>query len=606
VRSPKAIKNRASVLRQRVVLVFIGVLWALDVPGIAQESSLGRAKQIVILYTHRTLTPINADWDRGIRSSLTAGFDEPLDIEIEYLNLVRHKDPDYLRGWIELLKTKYASKPPDLVLPVYVPALEFTLQHRETIFPNVPIVFCSAPPKVAERAHGQPKVTGVAFRLDIAGTVEIARQLHPANNRLMVLSGSSELERGLKRTTQEAILAMNTGMEIDFVEGLPRGQLLKKVAAADRNTSILMLTYEEDSVGTNYSTLEIIEQMSTESSVPLYGLYDTLLGNGIVGGSLQSAESQGKLAGELAVRVLKGERPEDMPIVGLDTVQMMFDARQLRRLNISLDSLPSGSHIRYREPTFWEQFGRYVLFGATAIIVQSLIIAALLVNRSRRFRAEREARDLAGKILTAQEDERRYLAREMHDDLSQRLAASAIEAGNLEQRFQESPESHAALGSLKKNLIVICDDVHRLSRQIHPAILDDFGLADALHSECDRYADRERVAVEFRSGELPAKLPKEVGLCLYRIAQEALWNAAKYSHSERVTVELNADPEFVHLEIRDFGRGFEPLQVSEHQGLGLASMKERARLVRGTINIDSAPGKGAKITVQVPVPEGES
>jgi signal transduction histidine kinase len=595
-----------SVLNGKFALTVICAIYAWSMPIAAQERLARNTKQIVILYTHRTLTPINADWDRGIRSALTAGFDEPLDIEIEYLNLVRHKDPDYLRGWIELLKTKYAAKPPDLVLPVYVPALEFTLQHRETIFPNIPIVFCSAPPKVAERAHGQPMVTGVAYRLDIAGTVETARRLHPAHNRLMVLSGSSELERGLKRATQDALLALNTGIEIEFVEGLPRRQLLEKVATADRDTSILMLTYEEDSAGTNYSTLEIIEQISAESSVPMYGLYDTLLGHGIVGGSLQSAESQGKLAGGLAARVLKGERPEDMPIVGLDTIQMMFDTRQLRRLNVSLDSLPPGAHVLYREPTFWEQFGRYVLLGATAILIQSLIIAALLVNRSRRVRAEREARDLAGKILTAQEDERRYLAREMHDDLSQRLAASAIEAGNLEQRFLESPESHAALGSLKKNLIAICDDVHRLSRQIHPAILDDFGLADALHSECDRFADRERVAVEFRAGELPANLPKEVALCLYRIAQEALWNAAKYAHSERVTVELNADPEFVHLEIRDFGRGFEPLQVSDRQGLGLASMKERARLVRGTINIDSAPGKGAKITVQVPVPEGES
>ncbi len=589
-----------------VILAVICLSWSLAVPCIAQEQQSRRAKKIVILYTHRTLTPINADWDRGIRSSLTAGFDEPLDIEIEYLNLVRHKDPDYLRGWIELLKTKYAAKPPDLVMPVYVPALEFTLQHRETIFPDIPIVFCSAPSKVAERAHRQPKVTGVAFRLDIAGTVETAKRLHPGNSRLMVLSGCSELERGLKRATQDAIFAMNTGMEIDFVEGLPRSQLLERVAAADRNTSILMLTYDEDSVGTNYSTLEIIKQMSTESSAPVYGLYDTLLGHGIVGGSLQSAESQGKLAGGLAVRVLKGERPEDMPIVGLDTVQMKFDSRQLRRLNVSIDSLPPGSRVLYREPTFWEQFGHYVLFGATAILVQSLTIAALLVNRSRRVRAEREARDLAGKILTAQEDERRYLAREMHDDLSQRLAASAIEAGNLEQRFQESPETHAALGHLKTNLIAICDDMHRLSRQIHPAILDDFGLTDALHSECERFADRERVTVEFRSGELPAKMPKEVALCLYRIAQEALWNAAKYAHSDRITVELNADPEFVHLEIRDFGRGFEPLQLSHHRGLGLASMKERARLVRGTIKIDSAPGKGAKITVQVPVPEGES
>ena len=364
-----------------------------------------------------------------------------------------------------------------------------------------------------------------------------------------------------------------------------------------------MLTYEADVVGTNYSTAEIVEQISTASSAPVYGLYDTLLGHGIVGGRLQSAEAQGRLAGELAVRVLGGERPADIPIVGQDTIQMMFDARQLRRSNVSLDRLPPGSRVLYREPTFWEQFGRYALLGVSALVVQSLIIAALLLNRSRRVRAEREARDLAGKILTAQEDERRYLAREMHDDLSQRLAASAIEAGNLEQRFLESPESHAALGSLKRNLIAICDDVHRLSRQIHPAILHDFGLADALHSECDRFAEREGAAVQFRAGQLPANLSKEVALCLYRIAQEALWNAAKYAHSDKVTVELNADPEFVHLEIRDFGRGFDPLQLSDRQGLGLASMKERTRLVRGKITIDSAPGKGTTITVQVPVPE---
>jgi signal transduction histidine kinase len=592
--------------RCRIFLIVVVLAWWPAVLCLAQEHLPRHTKQIVILYTHRTLTPINADWDRGIRSSLMAGFDELLDIEIEYLNLVRHKDPDYLRGWIELLKTKYAAKPPDLVIPVYVPALEFTLEHRESIFPDVPIVFCSAPSKLAERAHGQPKVTGVAFRLDITGTVETARRLHPANNRLMVLSGSSDSELALKYATQDAIRAMNTELEVDLVEGLPRSQLLERVAAADRNTSILMLTYEEDSVGNNYSTVEIVEQLSTESSLPIFGLYDTLLGHGIVGGSLQSAESQGRLAGGLAVRVLKGERPEDLPIVGLDTVRLAFDARQLRRLNISTRSLPADARILFREPTFWEQFGAYVLLGGAAIVLQSLIITALLVNRSRRVLAEREARSLTGKILTAQEDERRYLAREMHDDLSQRLAASAIEAGNLEQRFQESPESCESLGKLKKNLIAICDDVHRLSRQIHPAILDDFGLADALHSECDRFADRERVAVEFRCGELPPNLPKEVALCLFRIAQEALWNAAKYAHSERVMVELNADPEFVHLEVRDFGRGFEPQQVAASQGLGLASMKERARLVRGTIVIDSSPGKGAKITVQVPWPEHEA
>jgi signal transduction histidine kinase len=191
----------------------------------------------------------------------------------------------------------------------------------------------------------------------------------------------------------------------------------------------------------------------------------------------------------------------------------------------------------------------------------------------------------------------------MHDDLSQRLAASAIEAGNLEQKFRESPESFKALGLLKDNLIAICDDVHRLSRQIHPAILDDFGLADALHSECDRHRDREGISVEFLCGDLPQNIPKDIALCLYRIAQEAFWNAAKYAHSDRMVVELNSDPEFIHLEVRDFGCGFDSSQVSAQNGLGLASMKERARLLRGTISILSAPGDGVTISVQVPFPE---
>jgi signal transduction histidine kinase len=105
---------------------------------------------------------------------------------------------------------------------------------------------------------------------------------------------------------------------------------------------------------------------------------------------------------------------------------------------------------------------------------------------------------------------------------------------------------------------------------------------------------------------MPSNLHKDVALNLYRIAQEALWNAAKYAHTKRVIVELNADPELVHLEIRDFGCGFDPAKVSDNNGLGLASMKERARLVRGAISIDTALGTGVKIVVCVPLPEHEA
>ena len=570
-------------------------------------SADGRAtrpqKQVVILYTHRTLTPINADWDRGIRSALAAEFDEPVDVEIEYLNLVRHRDAEYVRSWIELLKTKYATRPPDVVIPVYVPALQFTIENREVLFPKTPIVFCSAPPLMAQRAHALPHVTGVAFRLDYSGTLSAAMKSHPNRKRLILLSGISAPERAATQAAQEAMKSLNTGLEIETWEGLPVGLLIQKLQADEEKTIALMLTYDEDSDGNHYSTVEVTEQLASKCSVPIYGLYDTLLGHGIVGGSLGSAESQGELAGRQAVRVLKGESPEQIAIEGLTPATYKFDARQLDRWQLQESHLPPGSLVLFRSTTFWGQYGHYVLLSVVAFLLQSAIIVALLVNRSRRVQAEQEARDLAGKILTAQEDERRFLAREMHDDLSQRLAASAIEAGNLEQLVRGSPESMSAVGGLKEHLVTLCDDVHRLSRRIHSSILDDFGLADAIRSECVRFEERNGTPVEFRCGDLPSNIPYDVTLCLYRIAQESLWNTTKYACTDRVLVELNADPEFLHLELQDFGRGFDTTLASNHQGLGLASMSERARLVRGKIEIASFPGQGVTVSVQIPLPE---
>ena len=213
-----------------------------------------------------------------------------------------------------------------------------------------------------------------------------------------------------------------------------------------------------------------------------------------------------------------------------------------------------------------------------------------------------ETRQLAGRILTAQEDERKRIARELHDDISQQLAAGAIEAGKAEQDLSAPQPARAALAGLKQHLIALSDDVHRLSRQLHPAILDDLGLKDALRAECDRVAERERLAVNFRCGQLPAGVPRDLALCLYRIAQEALRNAVKHAQADRVDVTLNADLEFLDLEVRDFGRGFDPVAGERRSGLGLASMEERVRLVSGEILISSSPGQGTTIQVRVPLP----
>jgi signal transduction histidine kinase len=451
------------------------------------------------------------------------------------------------------------------------------------------------------------------FRFAFDGTLRAARDLCPDTERVLVVCGGSNRDKGFRDAARRAFDQYDEELDIDYVEGLPLPQLLEKIGRVGPHTVVLVSVYDKDELGNDYMTREVVEQLANVCPAPVFGIYDTLLGHGIVGGDLLMVEAQGELAGRMAGRVLRGERPSEIPVAGLATNQLMFDARQLRRWGLHEDELPEGSIVRFRAETFWERYGGYVVLGILVLVLQSVVIAALAVNRMRRQRAElalrssrTEARQLAGRLLTAQEDERKRLARELHDDLSQRLAATAIEAGKLEQRFAESSEPREALNALKSALVTISDDVHQISRQIHPAILDDLGLEDALRSECNGFGERRGYTVQLRCGDLPQELPNDVALCLYRIVQEALRNVAKHARTDRAQVVLNADPEFVYLEVRDAGRGFALSEVQGKLGLGLASMEERVRLVGGKLTISSEPEKGTSITVRIPLPEEDA
>lgn len=218
-------------------------------------------------------------------------------------------------------------------------------------------------------------------------------------------------------------------------------------------------------------------------------------------------------------------------------------------------------------------------------------------------RAHAENRALSGKLLTAQEEERRRLAREMHDDLTQRLAVLAIEAGKLEKELGGAGAVPQRLREMTAQLIDLSRDMHGLSRQLHPSILDDLGLADALRSECARFSQREKIAVRCEFEQAPHAIPKDVALGLYRIAQEALRNVAKHARAAEASVSLATTPSGVMLSVEDAGSGFDRARTRGKLGLGLASMEERARLIGGELSIASEPGKGTLIEVWAPLTE---
>jgi PAS domain S-box-containing protein len=216
-------------------------------------------------------------------------------------------------------------------------------------------------------------------------------------------------------------------------------------------------------------------------------------------------------------------------------------------------------------------------------------------------KSQENFRNLAGKLLSVQEAERRRLAREMHDDLTQHLAVLAIEIGKMERKFQDSEDPVLeTLRSIRERLVNLSGDVHAISRQLHPSIIDDLGLVDAIKSECRTFTRREGIAVDYRSESMPPRISADVAICIYRIVQEGLRNVAKHADTTQLQISLTGKDDSIHLTIKDQGVGFDPKEIKKKLGLGHVSMQERVRLIQGDISIESRPGKGTVINVRAP------
>jgi signal transduction histidine kinase len=216
--------------------------------------------------------------------------------------------------------------------------------------------------------------------------------------------------------------------------------------------------------------------------------------------------------------------------------------------------------------------------------------------------SKKDLQKLAGRLISNQEKELQGLARELHDDLTQQLAVIAIDAGNIIQQFRDLPPSVlSTLSNIKERLIKVSKDVHRMSRDLHPSILDDLGLLRAIKSECSNFSSRTGIAVMFTPNNIPDTVTNNIALPVYRIIQEGLSNIVKHANTKNAYVFLECNDNSILLAIRDTGTGFDPAKVRHKAALGLGSMRERARLINGKFSITSKPGKGTSIEVKIPL-----
>ncbi len=270
----------------------------------------------------------------------------------------------------------------------------------------------------------------------------------------------------------------------------------------------------------------------------------------------------------------------------------------MQRWGISESRLLPGSEIHFRDPTVWEQYRVQILALCAVILAQAALISWLLYEHRKRRRSEAAAHELGGRLINAQEDERSRMARELHDDVTQRLAALAIDAGRNER--DSGPTAGAAMRSMREGLVRLSEDVHALSYRLHPSILEDLGLIEALKAECERFSQCP-VRLEANTQDIPDALPQDVALCLFRIAQEGLRNIGRHAGARQTVVSLRRLDGGLQLTVKDDGAGFDPGEQRAGMSLGLAGMRQRVALLGGRIDIESSSGHGTKILAWVPL-----
>jgi len=229
-------------------------------------------------------------------------------------------------------------------------------------------------------------------------------------------------------------------------------------------------------------------------------------------------------------------------------------------------------------------------------------VVGMVADVTEHKQGEEALADMSRKLIEAQEQERARIGRELHDDINQRLAMLAVE---LEQLRDDPSEIQSRVQELRKQMTEISDDVQALSHELHSSKLEYLGVVAGIKSWCKEFAERQNIKIDFKS-DVSSALPSEIGLSLFRVLQEALHNAVKHSGVRRFDVQLRENSGEVRLAITDSGRGFDVEAAMQGTGLGLTSMRERVRLVNGTILIESKPMHGTSIRVRVPFPTGDA
>ncbi len=718
-------KERGREVRRRAARLICVVVVAAFL--MRQSTSAGSVREVRRVLIINDLGIISSPGFAEIIQAILTGLQKsPYRIELyeESLDLTLFPDRLSQDSFREEIIHKYSARKPDVIIAAGPVSLKFIAKLYDK-FQGTPTIFCTVWTGIPDEVrHGMP-FTGVVAQLHPEGTLNAALHLLPSTKHVVVVGGVGKFDEGFEAIAKQSFHNYESKLEFTYLFDLTMPALLERLKHLPNDTIVYHTAMSQDAAGDRFiDSAQSIPMVASAANAPVFVMDDVDLRAGTVGGDLVNWADDAGIAAAMAVRVLNGEKPQDIPIVKSPHVYM-FDWHALKRWGLKERNLPPGSIVLNRQTTVWESYKWYIISGISLIFLEALLIGGLVWQRAGRLKSEKAVRaseerlrlaqeiarigsfewniqkgvsiwtpelealyglqpggfphtqaafenlvhadDRAGviklvdcqfktgqptegewrvvwpdgsihwiagrsqilmnesrqplrmigvnmdvterkraeeallevnrRLIEAQEQERARIGRELHDDVTQRLAMLALE---LEQLEDNPSEVRNRVQELRKQTTEISNDVQALSHELHASKVEYLGAVRGMKSWCEEFSERQGIQIEFKNPEAKISLPQEIGLCLFRVLQEALHNADKHSGVKRIEVQLREDSGEIHLVVSDLGRGFDWETAMQGRGLGLTSMQERVRLVNGTIEIQSKPMGGTTVHVRVP------
>ena len=539
--------------------------------------------------------------DRAIAIGLESS---PYHIELYNENLEATLFPDEAsqHRFREWFIRKYSDRKPDVIITVGPASLKFMVESHESAFPDIPIIFCGSTQEMLDQLKPDSHFTGVWGVAQPEKTLIAALNLQPDTKHVVVVGGVGPFDRSLEAVTKESLRKYESQFEFTYLTNLAMPALLEQLRRLPSKTIVYHTSIMEDASGAYFiDAAQSVPMVVGAANAPVFVVDDVDVGKGTVGGNVVSWAADGQVAAGMAVRILEGVTPQEIPVVRNNNIYL-FDWRALRRWGFRESDLPPGSIVIFRELSVWERT-KWIWINGLIIILSLSALAAHLQLSRRRLKQARDAQlQLSGLLINAQEMERSRLASELHDDFSQRLALLALGLENVSETLPDSTQAaKRQLDELYNSASELGADLHTVSHRLHPSALKSLGLVPGVSGLCKEFAARQGIEIAFCSENIPPGVHPNVALCLFRIVQESLQNLKKHSGAARAQVNLHKAGDRLFLSVCDDGAGFDAKEMGDKLGLGIRGMRERARLVGGQFEIHSELGKGTRIEARVPL-----